>query len=137
LTEDRELVRLVYSREDAAALLGISLATLDRRVVPALATVKAEWGARLIPAHELERFLAERTEQPSRRNHPGRRSGRTSTLQPETVARIQRAYRDGTSLGEIARCLNRDGVCTGQGGRQWWPSSVRAVLDRCGDLPAV
>jgi predicted RNA-binding Zn ribbon-like protein len=36
--------RLVYSREQAAQALGISLATLDRRVVPAIATVKTEWG---------------------------------------------------------------------------------------------
>src|SRR5205809_1124094 len=54
---------LVFSREQAAQALGVSLATLDRRVVPA-----------------------------------------------------------------IAHRLNRDGVSTGQGGRQWWPSAVRAVL---------
>ena len=56
--------RLVYSREQAAHALGISLATLDRRVVPALATVKTDWGARLIPVAELESYLAERAEQP-------------------------------------------------------------------------
>lgn len=55
---------LVYSREQAAQALGVSLATLDRHVVPAIATVKTEWGARLIPAGELERYLAERTEEP-------------------------------------------------------------------------
>src|SRR5919198_2459038 len=56
--------RLTYSREQAAQALGVSLATLDRRVVPAIATVKTEWGARLIPAAELERYLAERREEP-------------------------------------------------------------------------
>src|SRR6266545_1525495 len=40
--------RLVYSREQAAQALGVSLATLDRRVIPTIATVKTEWGARLI-----------------------------------------------------------------------------------------
>lgn len=63
---DRLAERLVYSREQAAQALGVSLATLDRRVVPTIATVKTEWGARLIPAAELERYLAERTEQPRR-----------------------------------------------------------------------
>src|SRR5215208_6069052 len=56
--------RLVYSREQAAQARGISLATLDRRVIPAIATVKTEWGARLIPAAAFDRFLAERTEEP-------------------------------------------------------------------------
>jgi hypothetical protein len=42
--------RLVYSREQAARALGIGLATLDRRVMPAIATVKTEWGARLYRA---------------------------------------------------------------------------------------
>jgi hypothetical protein len=37
--------RVVYSREQAAQALDVSLATLDRRVVPAIATVKTEWGA--------------------------------------------------------------------------------------------
>ena len=37
----------MYTREQAAQALGVSLATLDRRVVPAIATVKTEWGARL------------------------------------------------------------------------------------------
>ena len=32
--------RLTYTRKEAAEALGISLATLDRRVVPAIATVK-------------------------------------------------------------------------------------------------
>jgi hypothetical protein len=61
---DGPVERLVYSREQAARALGVSLATLDRRVVPAIATVKTEWGARVIPAAELERYLAERTEEP-------------------------------------------------------------------------
>src|ERR687888_818972 len=56
--------RLTYSREQAAQALGVSLATLDRRVVPTIATVKTEWGARLIPASELERYMAAHTEGP-------------------------------------------------------------------------
>jgi hypothetical protein len=121
--------RLVYSREEAAQVLGISLATLDRRVIPAIATVKADWGARLIPAAELERYLAERTEEP---RMPRRRatspSGRKSSLSPDVVARIRLERKQGVSLAEIARRLNHDGIPTGQGGRQWWPSTVRAVL---------
>ena len=47
--------RLTYTRKQAAEALGISLATLDRRVVPVIETVTTEWGGRLIPVSELER----------------------------------------------------------------------------------
>jgi hypothetical protein len=127
---DPPVARLVYSREQAAQALGVSLATLDRRVVPAIATVKTEWGARLIPAGELERYLAERTEQPRTPRRRASRSGRSSTLPTEVVERIRSERAHGGSLAEIAAQLNRDGIPTGQGGRQWWPSTVRAVLAR-------
>ena len=120
---------LVYTREQAAQALGVSLATLDRRVVPAIATVKTEWGARLVPAAELERYLAERREE-RRIERRAERSDRRSALPPEVVARIRRDHARGATLGEIARRLNHDGIPTGQGGRQWWPSTVRAVLVR-------
>jgi hypothetical protein len=127
--------RLVYSREQVAQALGISLATLDRRVVPAIATVKTEWGARLIPARELERYLAERGEQPRKLRWRAARSGRRSTLPAEVVTRIREEHARGDSLAEIARRLNRDGIPTAQGGRQWWPSTVRAVLLRRQEQP--
>lgn len=122
--------RLVYSREQAAQALGVSLATLDRRVVPAITTVKTEWGARLIPVGELERYLAERQEEPRTQRRRAARSGRKATLSLDVVARIRHDHAHGASLAEIARQLNRDAVPTGQGGRQWWPSTVRAVLLR-------
>jgi Recombinase len=127
---DGPIERLVYSREQAAQVLGISLATLDRRVVPAIATVKTEWGARLIPAAELERYLAARTEVPRAPRRRRARSGRRSTLPSEVVARIRRERAEGRSLAEVADRLNRDGIPTGQGGRQWWPSTVRVILSR-------
>jgi hypothetical protein len=122
------LDRLVYSRGQAAQALGVSLATLDWRVVPVIATVKTEWCARLIPVAELERYLAERTEEPRMPRRGPTRSGRRSTLPAEVVARIRRESAQGSSLAEIARRLNRDGVPTSQGGRQWWPSTVRALV---------
>src|SRR5438093_5990302 len=92
---DDSVERLVYSREQAAEAVGVSLATLERRVVPAIATVKTEWGARLIPAAELERYLDERTEQPRMPRRRGTRSGRKSTLPSEVVARIRRERAQG------------------------------------------
>lgn len=128
--------RLVYSREQAAQALGVSLATLDRRVVPVIATVKTEWGSRLIPATELERYLAERTEEPRVPRRRTARSGRRSTLPAEVVVRIRQDYERGHGLAEIARRLNCDGIPTAQGGRQWWPSAVRAVLRRSDEIVA-
>ena len=68
--------RLAYTRAQAAEALGISLATLDRRVVPVIATVVTEWGGRLIPVSELERYVAERTQPPRASSKAPRRVGR-------------------------------------------------------------
>jgi len=128
VSADGPAERLFYSREQAAQALGISLATLDRRVIPTIATIKTEWGARLIPATEFDRYLAEYTEEPRTPQRRPRRSGRRSTLPAEVVERIRRERGQGCTLAEIADRLNRDAIPTGQGGRQWWPSTVRAVL---------
>ena|SRR5436190_12335461 len=109
---------------------GLSVATLDRRVVPVMATVKTEWGRRLIPVAELERYLAERMQAPRAGRRPSLRAGRRASVPSELVARIAMEHAAGRSLGEIARGLNADRVRTAQGGRQWWPSTVRAVLVR-------
>jgi hypothetical protein len=121
---------LAYTRRQAAEALGVSLATLDRRVVPVIQTVKTEWGARLIPVDEVERYLADRKREARAAARRPERPGRRSSLEPELVARIRREYAKGRSLGEIARQLNAEGARTSQGGSQWWPSSVRAVLVR-------
>jgi Recombinase len=123
------VVRLAYTRKQAAEALGVSLATLDRRVVPAITTVGTEWGARLIPVAELERYLAERRREP-RAERQALRPGRKPGLPPKVISRIRSEHAKGGSLGEIARGLNFEGVPTSQGGRQWWPSTVRAVLAR-------
>jgi hypothetical protein len=122
--------RLAYTRKQAAEALGVSLATLDRRVVPAIATVRTEWGTRLIPVDELERFLDERRHEARVVHSQQARRGRKPGIALEVVARIRNEHDAGKSLGEIARRLNGDSVKTGQGGRQWWPSTVRAVLSR-------
>ena len=128
LADDVE--RLVYTREQAAEALGISLATLDRRVVPVIATVETEWGRRLIPASELERYLAERAKEPRAKRRPAKRAGRKTGVAPELLERIRAEHAAGSSLGKIARRLNADRVPTSQGGRQWWPSTVHGVLAR-------
>lgn len=129
--------RLAYTRMQAAEALGVSLATLDRRVVPAIATVQTAWGTRLIPVAELERYLAERRQEARAARRRTVRPGRKPGLPPEVIARIRGEHAKAESLGEIARGLNADGVRTSQGGRQWWSSTVRSVLLRSEPLKSV
>lgn len=92
-----------------------------------MSTVKTPTGQRLIPVAELERFVREYLE-PARARAERRPAGRPSTLPAGVVDRISLEYARGRSLGEIAKTLNADGVPTAHGGRQWWPSTVRAVV---------
>jgi hypothetical protein len=129
LHETSRVERLAYSRKQAAEALGVSIATIDRRVVPTIETVKTPWGQRLIPVDELVRFLHQHIES----GHPAaphRPSGRPPSLPESIVDRIQLEYARGRSLGEIAEGLTAQGVPTAHGGRRWWPSTVRAVLLR-------
>lgn len=129
LQEVEEPNRLAYSRKQAAEALGVSISTIDRRVVPFVHTVKTPWGQRLIPVAELDRLLQQHLEPP---REPGERgiAGRPPSLPRRVVERIRLEYARGRGLAEIARALNQEGVPTAHGGRQWWPSTVRAVLVR-------
>ena len=127
----RQVERLAYTRGQAAEALGVSRSTFVRRVLPYIETIEMPWGALLIPVDELERLLTERR-QPAKGRPAPRSRGRPQRLPELVVARIQAAHTAGKSLGEIARDLNADGIPTAQGGRQWWPSTIRAVLTRSG-----
>jgi Recombinase len=131
LHEAGEVERLAYTRRQAADALGVSISTIDRRVVPAIDTVKLPWGQRLIPVDELERFLHSHLA-PARARRPRRRAGRPPILPASLVDRIRLEYARGRGLSEIARALTVEGVPTAHGGRKWWPSTVRAVLVRSG-----
>jgi hypothetical protein len=123
--------RLAYTRSQAAEALGVSRSTFVRRVLPYVETIELPWGAQLIPVDELERLLAEHRRPAKPRATPSSR-GRPRGLPKQVVERIEAAHNAGRSLAEIARELNADNVPTAQGGRQWWPSTVRAVLNRVG-----
>ena len=129
--EATRVERLAYTRSQAAEALGISTSTFNRRVLPFIETVEVGWYTRLVPVDELKRFAAERRREARRaQRRPPARPGRKPGLPSEVVARIRDQHAEGKSLSEIARQLNADAVPTSQGGRQWWPSTVRAVLVR-------
>jgi hypothetical protein len=124
--EARRVERLVYTRTQAAEALSVSRSTFDR-ILPLIETIEMPWGTRLIPVDEVERLAAERR-RPARRQHPPpTRQGRRATVLADVVERIRSENDAGTGLAEIARGLTADDVPTAQGGRRWWPSTVRAV----------
>ena len=121
--------RLAYTRTQAAAALGVSRSTFDRRVLPSIETVEMPWGTKLIPVDELERMIAEQRRPARIRVAPTKR-GRPQALSPYIVDHIRAERRSGRTLRQIATDLNERRVPTAHGGAQWWPSTVRAVLCR-------
>ena len=75
---------------------------------------------RLIGARTREAMAAKRA--------AGLHMGRRSTLPAPVIERINNERQQGRTLQEIADGLNRDSIATGQGGKRWYPTSIRAVL---------
>jgi hypothetical protein len=122
--------RLAYSILQAAEALGVAATTVSRSVVPVVETIEVDGGRVLIPADELERYVAERRRSVSPR--PRRAPvGRPPAVPARVAERIRAEHGAGRTPGEIARGLDADRIPTAQGGRRWWPSSVRAILLRC------
>lgn len=129
--EATRVERLAYTRTQAAAALGISRSTFNRRVLPFVETVEMPWGTRLIPVDELKRLISERR-RPARAQAQPVKPGRPRVLSPELVNHIRAERRAGRTLGQIARDLNARRIPTAHGGAQWWPSTVRSVLASAG-----
>jgi hypothetical protein len=134
IRETARVERLAYTRTQAAEALGVSRSTFDRRVLPLIETVEMPWGTRLIPVDELKRLIAERRRRPARAPLPPAKRGRPRVLSSELVDHIRGEREAGRTLRQIATDLNERRVPTAQGGAQWWPSTVRAVLGRSGRL---
>jgi DNA invertase Pin-like site-specific DNA recombinase len=80
----------------------------------------AQFERRLIGQRTREALAAKRAS--------GVRLGRPVSLPVAVSKRIAAERKAGHSLAAIAASLNEEQVPTAQGGRQWWPSTVRAVL---------
>jgi Bacterial regulatory protein, Fis family/Recombinase len=127
MREVSHVERLAYTRSQAAEALGISRSTL-RRLLPYLETIELPWGSKLIPVDELERLAAERRTARSRRVSAA--AGRKPNVSAEVVDRITTARAAGATYRSIAASLDSDRVPTAHGGKRWWPSTVRAVVER-------
>lgn len=62
----------------------------------------------------------------------GVRLGRPRLIPDDIVARIVAERSSRATLRAIADGLNRDGVPTAMGGRQWWVATVQGVLSQAG-----
>jgi DNA invertase Pin-like site-specific DNA recombinase len=60
----------------------------------------------------------------------GVRLGRPPTMSEYVIDRIKRERKAGKSLAAIANGLNADRIPTAQGGRRWYPTTIRYTLNR-------
>jgi DNA invertase Pin-like site-specific DNA recombinase len=102
--------------------LGLDLSTPQGELVANVIASVAQWERRMIGQRTREALAI--------RKRQGVAIGRPPTLPPTVVRRIKRQRNAGKTFASIADGLNRDGVPTAQGGREWYPATVRAVLRR-------
>jgi hypothetical protein len=60
----------------------------------------------------------------------GVRLGRLPQTSQHAIDRIRRERAAGKSLAAIANGLNADRIPTAQGGRRWYPATIRYTLNR-------
>ena len=80
----------------------------------------AQFERRLIGQRTREALAAKRA--------AGVQLGRPTTMPGNVRVRIDAERGEGLTLAAIADGLNADEIPTAQGGRRWWPSTVRAAL---------
>lgn len=130
-----KLDRLSRSVHDATGLLGrgeragwavvaldapVDTSTPQGAAMTQVVAVFAELERRLIGQRTREALAVRRAQ--------GVRLGRPRSLPEGVAASILAARHGGEGWSAIARRLNDEGVPTAQGGRRWYPSSVRAVV---------
>jgi len=79
------------------------------------------------------RLISQRTRQAlALKRSQGGRLGRPPTMSPYVIERIRRERAADKSLTAIANGLNADRIPTAQGGRRWYPATIRYTLSRAG-----
>jgi DNA invertase Pin-like site-specific DNA recombinase len=82
-------------------------------------------------AHCERRSISERTRAAlALKRAQGVRLGRPPQMSQHAIERIRRERAAGRSLAAIADGLNADRIPTAQGGRRWYPGTVRYTLNR-------
>lgn len=102
--------------------LGIDLSTPAGEFLASVMASAAQWERRIIGQRTREALAVRKAQ--------GVRLGRPVAMSPEVSTRIASLRGEGLTFAAIAAVLNDDGVPTAQGGARWYPSTVRAVLQR-------
>jgi len=100
--------------------LGVDTSTPSGEMMANVVISFAQYERRLIGQRTKDALAVKRSQ--------GVKLGRTSTLPAAVRRRIARDRAKGLSYRVIADRLNAANVPTGQGGRQWYPMTVRTVL---------
>jgi DNA invertase Pin-like site-specific DNA recombinase len=121
-----ELVALVESaQEQGFALVALECTCETQTPAGAVANVRATFA----PCER--RLISKRTRAAlARTRAQGVRLGRPPSMSPYALERIRRERAAGKSLAAIAEGLNADRIPTAQGGRRWYPATVRYTLTR-------
>jgi DNA invertase Pin-like site-specific DNA recombinase len=131
--------RLDQALLDLAALLasaqrqGWALVALDCAGQTTTAAGEASASVLASFAHCERRAISERTRAAlAVKRAQGVRLGRPPQMSQYAIERIRRERAAGSSLAAIANGLNADRIPTAQGGRRWYPATVRYTLNRTG-----
>jgi DNA invertase Pin-like site-specific DNA recombinase len=129
--------RLDQALGELAALLasaqrqGWALVALDCAGQPATAAAEASASVLASFARCERRSISERTKAAlAAARAQGVRLGRPPQMSQYAIERIRRERAAGKSLAAIANGLNADRIPTAQGGRRWYPATVRYTLNR-------
>lgn len=98
---------------------GVDTTTPNGELVANVLVSVAQWERRMIGLRTKEALAVKKSQ--------GVRLGRPPSVPSDLVERIRALRTDGLTYAAIASRLNEEGVPTGQGGKRWWPSTVRAI----------
>ena len=112
---------------------GYTLVVLDLGVDTSSVTGEAMAGVVSVFAQMERRRIGERTKEALavakvQGTKSGKPIGRPRAIDPKLRARVRRMRSRGMSYPVIAQRLNDEGVPTAQGGKQWYPATVRKAL---------
>jgi len=132
-----KLDRLSRSLQEISALIasahkqGWALVALDCALETTTAAGEASANVLASFAPFERRLISQRTRQAlAVKRSQGVRLGRPPTMSQYAIDRIRRERATGNSLTAIANGLNADRIPTAQGGRRWYPATVRYTLSR-------
>jgi DNA invertase Pin-like site-specific DNA recombinase len=100
--------------------LGLDMTTPQGELAANIFAAFARFERKLISARTKEALAVKRRQG---------RLGRPATLPPNVQKRIRQLHSRGWSYAVIARQLTDENVPTAQGGKRWYPSMVRGVVE--------